>query len=187
MEANQVIDTTKQKLSAAVERLKTELSKLRTGRASAAMLDGIMVEAYGSPMPLNQVANVTAPEAQLLQITPFDPNNLQAISNAIRDNQSLGLNPTDDGRIVRVPIPPLTEERRREISKQVGAKLEDTMIVMRGIRHEALDAVDKAKKDKSIGEDEAKRLGGQVEDAMNSAKADAEVAARAKEQEIMTV
>jgi ribosome recycling factor len=187
MEANQVVDTTKQKLTAAVERLGNELSKLRTGRASAAMLDGIMVEAYGSPMPLNQVANVTAPEAQLLQITPFDPNNLQAISNAIRDNQSLGLNPTDDGRIVRVPIPPLTEERRREITKQVGVKLEDTMIVMRSIRHEAIDAIDKAKKDKQIGEDDAKRLTGQVEDAMNSAKTDADSVAKAKEQEIMTV
>jgi ribosome recycling factor len=151
------------------------------------MLDGIMVEAYGSPMPLNQVANVTAPEAQLLQITPFDPNNLQVISNAIRDNQSLGLNPTDDGRIVRVPIPSLTEERRREITKQVGVKLEDTMIVMRSIRHEAIDAIDKAKKDKQIGEDEAKRLTGQVEDAMNSAKIDADSVAKAKEQEIMTV
>jgi ribosome recycling factor len=187
MEANQVVDTTKQKLTAAVERLGNELSKLRTGRASSAMLDGIMVEAYGSPMPLNQVANVTAPEAQLLQITPFDPNNLQVISNAIRDNQSLGLNPTDDGRIVRVPIPSLTEERRREITKQVGVKLEDTMIVMRSIRHEAIDAIDKAKKDKQIGEDEAKRLTGQVEDAMNSAKIDADSVAKAKEQEIMTV
>lgn len=187
MEANQVISTTKQKLSSAVERFKTELSKLRTGRASAAMLDGIMVEAYGSPMPLNQVANVTAPEAQLLQITPFDSSNLQAINNAIRDNQSLGLNPTDDGRIVRVPIPALTEERRREISKQVGTKLEETMIVMRGIRHEALDAVEKAKKDKEIGEDEAKRLSAQVEDVMNSAKADSEAAAKVKEHEIMTV
>lgn len=187
MEVNQVVDNTKQKLTAAVERLSTELSKLRTGRASAAMLDGIMVEAYGSPMPLNQLANVTAPEAQLLQITPFDPNNLQAISNAIRDNQALGLNPTDDGRIVRVPIPALTEERRRDISKQVGIKLEDTMIVMRGIRHEALDAIEKAKKDKQIGEDEAKRYSATIEEAMNKAKADADVLAKSKEQEIMTV
>lgn len=187
MEINQVANTTKQKLNAAVERLGGELRKLRTGRASAAMLDGVTVEAYGQQMPLNQVANVTAPEAQLLQITPFDPNNLQAISSAIRDNQSLGLNPSDDGRVVRVPIPPLTEERRREISKQVGTKLEDAMIVMRGIRHEGLDAIERAKKDKEIGEDEAKRLSSQVEDAMNQAKADAEASAKAKEEEIMTV
>lgn len=187
MEANKIVDNTKQKLTTAVERLGTELGKLRTGRASSAMLDGIMVEAYGTPMPLNQVATVTAPEAQLLQITPFDPNNLQAISNAIRDNQSLGLNPNDDGRVVRVPIPPLTEERRREISKQVGVKLEDTMIVMRSVRHEAIDAIDQAKKGKDIGEDEAKRLIAQIEEAMAKAKIDAESVAKTKEQEIMTV
>lgn len=187
MDVSQVIEQTKQKLTQAVAHFQDDLKKLRTGRASAAMLDGVMVEAYGTPMPLNQVANVTAPEAQLLQITPFDPNNLAVISNAIRDNQSLGLNPSDDGRVVRVQIPPLTEERRREITKQVGSKLEDTMIAMRGIRHEALDVIDKAKKDKEIGEDEAKRLSGQVEDAMNASKSEADSVAKAKEQEIMTV
>ncbi len=187
MDINQVVETTKGKLEATVKRFEEELKKLRTGRASAAMLDGVMVEAYGSPMPLNQVANVTAPEAQLLQITPFDPNNLQAISTAIRDNQSLGLNPADDGRVVRIPIPPLTEERRREISKQVGGKLEETMIVMRGIRHEALDAIDDAKKNKIIGEDDAKRLSQQVEETMNKSKLSAEDIAKNKEQEIMTV
>lgn len=187
MEVNKIVDSTKQKLNASVSRLGAELGKLRTGRASSVMLDGIMVEAYGSPMPLNQLANITAPEAQLLQISPFDPNNLQAISNAIRDNQSLGLNPNDDGRVVRVPVPPLTEERRREISKQVGVKLEDTMIVMRSIRHEAIDIIDGAKKDKAIGEDEAKRLIDQIEDIMAKAKIDAETIAKTKEQEIMTV
>lgn len=187
MDINQVVDQTKQKLGNAVERFQNELKKLRTGRASAAMLDGVIVEAYGQEVPLNQVANVTAPEAQLLQVTPFDPNNLGAISNAIRDNQSLGLNPSDDGRVVRVQIPPLTEERRREITKQVGAKLEDAMIAMRGIRHDALDAIDQAKKDKNIGEDEAKRLSSQIEDAMNKAKSDAESAAKVKEQEILTI
>lgn len=187
MDITQVVDQTKQKLNGAIAHFQDDLKKLRTGRASAAMLDGVMVEAYGTPMPLNQVANVTAPEAQLLQVTPFDPGNLAAISNAIRDNQSLGLNPSDDGRVVRVQIPALTEERRREITKQVGSKLEDAMISMRGIRHEALDVIDRAKKDKEVGEDEAKRLSGQVEDAMNAAKAEADSAARAKEQEIMTV
>lgn len=187
MDITQVVDQTKQKLKNAIAHFQDDLKKLRTGRASAAMLDGVMVEAYGTPMPLNQVANVTAPEAQLLQVTPFDPGNLAAISNAIRDNQSLGLNPSDDGRVVRVQIPALTEERRREITKQVGAKLEDAMIAMRGIRHEALDTIDKAKKDKEIGEDEAKRLSSQVEDAMNTAKAEADSSAKSKEQEIMTV
>ncbi len=187
METKQIIDEARDKLSSAVDRFSSELKKLRTGRASASMLDGIMIEAYGSNMPLNQVANVSAPEAQLLQITPFDPNNLQAISSAIRENQSLGLNPSDDGRVVRIPIPPLTEERRHEISKQVGAKLEETMIVMRSVRHEALDVIDWAKKDKQIGEDEAKRLISQVEETMAKAKDDAETKAKAKEAEIMTI
>lgn len=187
MSPNQIIDNAKTKLANALQLFEEDLKKLRTGRASAAMLDGVMVEAYGTPMPLNQVANITAPEAQLIQITPFDPTNIAAISNAIRDNQTLGLNPSDDGRVVRVPIPALTEERRREITKQVGSKLEDCMIAMRSVRHDAIDAVDAAKKDKTIGEDEAKRLTSQVEDAMNKAKADAEVAAKAKEKEILTI
>ncbi len=187
MNPNQIVDNAKTKFTNALQHFEEDLKKLRTGRASAGMLDGVMVEAYGTPMPLNQVANITAPEAQLIQITPFDPTNIAAISNAIRDNQSLGLNPSDDGRVVRVPIPALTEERRREITKQVGSKLEDCMIAMRSARHDAIDAVDAAKKDKSIGEDEAKRLTGQVEDAMNKAKADAEVAAKAKEKEILTI
>jgi len=86
------------------------------------MLDGVVVEAYGTPMPLNQVATVTAPEAQMIQITPFDPSNIQAIATAIRNNPSLGMNPSDDGRVVRVPVPALTEDRRRDIVKQVGQK-----------------------------------------------------------------
>jgi ribosome recycling factor len=187
MSPQQVIDQTKTKLSHATDHFKEELKKLRTGRANATMLDSVMVTAYGSPMPLNQVANVTVPESQLIQITPFDPTNLQAIVSAIRDNQSLGLNPSDDGRVVRVPIPALTEERRREISKQVGAKLEDCMITLRNIRHEAIDTIDQAKKDKDIGEDDAKRYTQTIEDSVNKAKAEAEVAAKAKEQEIMTV
>lgn len=187
MSPNQIVDEAKNKFAQAVTNLQDELKRLRTGRASASMLDGVMVMAYGAPTPLNQVANVTAPEAQLLQITPFDPSNLQAIVTAIRDNQSLGLNPSDDGRIVRVNIPALTEERRREISKQVGAKLEECMVRMRGVRHDTLDQFDQAKKDKDISEDDAKRYAAQVEDVMSKAKADAEVVAKAKEQEIMTV
>ena len=187
MNPNDIITQTKTKFTNSVTHLEDELKKLRTGRANAGMLDGITVEAYGTPMPLNQVANVSAPEAQLLQITPFDPSNLAAIAAAIRDNQSLGLNPSDDGHVIRVSIPPLNEERRREITKQVGTKLEDCMISLRGTRHEVLGTFDEAKKDKDLGEDEVKRLGQQVEDAMAQAKAQAEAAARAKEQEIMTV
>lgn len=187
MNPTQLVDQTKSKFSGAVEHFQASLKSLRTGRASASMLDGVVVEAYGTPMPLNQLATVTAPEAQLLQITPFDPSNLQAISTAIRNNPNLGMNPSDDGRIVRIPVPSLTEERRREITKQVGQKQEDCMISLRGVRHEALDAIENAKKTKDIGEDEAKRLEKQIDDAMNAARSQADAAARAKETEIMTV
>lgn len=187
MNPTQVISDAKSKLDAAVVHYGEQLKTLRTGRASASMLDGVMVTAYGAPMPLNQVANVSAPEAQLLQITPFDPSNIQAIASAIRDNPSLGLNPSDDGRVVRVPIPALTEERRRDIAKQLSGKQEDAMIALRNVRRDTLDAIDQAKKDKEIGEDDAKRFGAQVEDAMNTARGNVEAASRVKEQEIMTV
>ena len=187
MDPNQAVTDAQNKFNLAVEKFKDNLKSLRTGRASASMLDGVIVEAYGTPMPLNQVATVTAPEAQLIQITPFDPSNLVAIATAIRNNQSLGLNPTDDGRVVRVPIPPLTEERRRDLAKQVGQKQEECMISLRNIRHDALDVVDKAKKSKDIGEDDAKRLQSQIEDAMGKARSEAEAVAKAKEQEILTI
>jgi len=187
MNPNQIIDDAKKKFQAALEHFQTELKKVRTGRAHATMLDGVMVTAYGTPMPLNQVANVTAPGAQLLQITPFDPGNIQAIASAIRDNPTLGLNPSDDGRVVRVPIPALTEDRRREYVKVLGGKVEDCMIALRGIRRDAIDAVDQAKKGKAIGEDDAKRLEKQVDEALNKIKSDVDSAAKAKETEIMTV
>lgn len=187
MSPQQIITNAQAKFSLAVERFKDSLKSLRTGRASASMLDGVTVEAYGTPLPLNQVATITAPEAQLIQITPFDPNNLEAIATAIRNNQSLGLNPSDDGRVVRVPIPPLTEDRRRELAKQVGQKQEDCMISLRSVRHDALDLVNEAKKDKDIGEDDAKRLTAQIEEAMNKSKLEVEATAKAKEAEIMTV
>ncbi|MEO5627872.1 MAG: ribosome recycling factor [Candidatus Saccharimonadales bacterium] len=187
MNPNDVVTQAKTKFDNSLKHFEEELKKLRTGRANSGMLDGVMVTAYGSPMPLNQVANVTAPDAQSLQITPFDPTNLEAISVAIRDNQSLGLNPSDDGRVVRVPIPALTEERRRDITKQVGTKLEDCMVSLRGTRHEILDTFNEAKKDKDLGEDDVKRYVAQVEDAMTQTKAKAEALAKAKEQEIMTI
>ncbi len=187
MNPTQVVAEAKIKFDAALVHYVEQLKTLRTGRASASMLDGVTVMAYGQAMPLNQVANVTAPEAQLLQITPFDPGNLQAIASAIRDNPQLGMNPSDDGRVVRVPVPPLNEERRHEIVKQLGAKQEEAMIAVRNIRREAMDAVDAAKKDKQVGEDDAKRLHTQIEDAMKVAHGGIEAASKAKEQEIMTV
>ncbi len=187
MTPQQTVDSAKTKMKAAVAHFQEEIKKLRTGRAHASMLDGVIVTAYGTPMPIIQVATVSAPEAQLLQITPFDPGNIQAISTAIRDNPSLGMNPSDDGRVVRVPVPPLTTERRQQITKQLGEKVEDCMISMRGIRHEALKEVDQMKKDKVVGEDDAKRLEKQVDDAMNASKTEVDSLSKAKEQEIMTV
>src|SRR4051794_34630122 len=118
MNPQQIVTDAQNKLNQNLERFHDGLKTLRTGRANAGMLDSVTVEAYGTPMPLIQVATITVPESQLIQITPFDPNNLAAISTAIRNNPSLGLNPADDGRVVRVPIPPLNEERRRELAKQ---------------------------------------------------------------------
>jgi len=187
MNPSNVITETEKKFDGVLAHFEEELKKVRTGRAHASMLDSVMVEAYGAPMPLNQVANVTAPEAQLLQITPFDPTNLQAIANAIRNNPSLGLNPSDDGRVVRVPVPPLTEERRREIAKQLGGKVEDAMIAARNVRRDAIDAIDGFKKDKEIGEDDAKRLSKQVDDEMANLKNSVDAAAKAKETDIMTI
>jgi len=187
MNPQQIVDNAKQKFTGAVEHYHEQLKTLRTGRASVAMLDSVTVEVYGSPMLLTHVANVTAPEAQLLQITPFDPSNLQKIASAIRDNPNLGMNPSDDGHVVRVPIPALNEERRREIVKQLGVKQEDAMIALRNVRHEAIDAFDEAKKDKIISEDEDKRLVGLVEDAIKKARTDIEAATKAKEAEIMKV
>lgn len=187
MNPNQIVSDAKGKFQGALSHFEEDLKKVRTGRAHPSMLDGLVVTAYGTPMPLIQVGNVTTPEPQLLQITPYDPGNIQAISSAIRDNPSLGLNPADDGRVVRVPIPPLTEERRREFVKLVGSKVEDCMVSLRNIRHDALRSIDQAKKDKAIGEDEANRLEKQVDELMASTKAQAESAAKAKEQEIMKV
>lgn len=187
MNPNQIVSEANNKFQSAVAHFHEELKKVRTGRAHSGMLDSVVVEVYGSPMPLNQISNITAPEAQLLQITPFDPSNLQKIATAIRNNPSLGMNPSDDGRVVRVPVPPLTEERRREMAKQLGGKVEDCMITMRNVRRDAFDSIASAKKDKTIGEDEAKRLEKQVDEAMAKSKTEVDSAAKVKETEIMTV
>ncbi len=187
MNPQDLIRQTETKLKAACEHFENELKKLRTGRAHPSMLEGVMAEAYGTPMPLNQLATITTPEPQLLQLSPFDPSNIQAISSAIRDNQTMGLNPSDDGRVVRVPIPPLNEERRRQITKQLGEKVEDCLISQRGIRRDVIADLDLAKKDKDISEDDHKRLSKEVEDLMSKYKKIVDDLAKAKESEIMTV
>jgi ribosome recycling factor len=187
MDGNKVISDTASKLKEAFDRFATDLKSIRTGRANAAMLDGVMVEAYGTPMPLKQVANVVAVGAQMLQLTPFDPSNIAAISEAIRNNPSLGLNPSDDGRVIRLPIPPLTEERRLEMTKQINGHVEDCLVKMRSTRHDALDAIDKLKKDKTIGEDESKRLAKSIEELVSEQRKAVEENAKNKEKEILTL
>lgn len=187
MSPNQITEQAKAKFEQAKSHFQDELNKIRTGRAHPGMLDGIMVEAYGSQMPLIQAGSITVPEPQLLQITPFDPSNLQAISAAIRNNPSLGMNPADDGRVVRVPVPPLTEERRREYVKVLSGKVEDTMISMRGARHEALKQAEDAKKDKHITEDDLTSVKKQFDELMAKVKTEIDALAKAKEQEILTV
>jgi ribosome recycling factor len=185
MNPGQMVSEATAKFKKAREHFEEEVKKLRIGRAHPNMLDGVMVEAYGTQMPIIQTATITVPEPQLIQVSPFDPGNIQAIAAAIRNNQSLGLNPTDDGRVIRVPIPALTEERRREIVKQMNEKVEDAMIALRNARHEALKDLKAAKDAKSMSEDEANRLEKQVDDAMSGAKSEIESVAKAKEQEIM--
>ena len=146
------------KMTQAFNHFQDELKKVRTGRAHAGMLEGVMVEAYGVKVPLNQAANITAPEAQMLLVTPFDPGNITAITSAIRDNQSLGFNPSDDGRVVRVPVPALTEERRHQLVKQVGEKAEEARIAMRTIRQDALKDAKRMKDNKELGEDDYKHV-----------------------------
>lgn len=177
----------KTKMQNAVEHLSEELKKVRTGRAHPSIIESVMVEAYGVQTPLNQVANITAPEPQLLQITPFDPSNIAVISSAIRADQSLGLNPSDDGRVVRVPMPPLTEERRRQIVKSLGDTVEEARVTLRNIRHDAIKDAKKAKDAKEMSEDDVKRIEGQVTDMINDSNRQIDEAFRAKETEVMSI
>lgn len=184
---SEAINKLNEGIDKAVAYFEDELKKLRTGRAHPGMLEGVKAEAYGQEMPLIQLATITAPEPQLLQLTPFDPNNLEAIVAAIRDNQMLGMNPMDDGRVVRVPIPPLTEERRKQIAKQLGEKSEECMIAVRGARHDAIKLIDQAKKDKTIGEDEYSRISKRIDEIVTKTKTDVEAKTKAKENEVMTL
>lgn len=176
-----------QKFAAAVAHFAEEIKKIRTGRAHPDMLDGVVVEVYGTKMPLNQLASVSAPESQQILVTPFDPQNVQAIAAAIRADVSLGFNPSDDGRNVRVPIPALNEERRREIVKSLGAKVEETRVALRNVREDARKAA-KVKKDaKEISEDDQKRVEKAIDDEIAKNNAQIDDLAKAKEAEIMKV
>lgn len=172
------------KMEKIIERFKDEMKKVRTGRAHPDMLSGIKVEVYGQLTPLNQVANITAADATLLVITPFDPTNIQSIAAAIRADQSLGLNPADDGRVIRVPIPALTEERRKEIVKNASLKVEEAKVAIRNIREDARKAVKIASE---MSEDIKKRAEKEIDEITKefSDKVDAEF--KAKSDEIMKI
>lgn len=176
------IEEDRKKMEGVIARFKDEMKKVRTGRAHPDMLSGIKVEAYGQFMPLNQVANITAADATLLVITPFDPTNIQSIAAAIRADQSLGLNPADDGRIIRVPIPSLTEERRKEIVKNASTKVEEAKVALRNVREDARKAVKIAVE---MGEDVKKRAEKDIDELTKefNDKIDAEF--KAKSEEIM--
>jgi ribosome recycling factor len=180
-------DTYELKMTGALEHFEEELRKVRTGRSHPSMLDGIKVEAYGVPTPLNQVANITAPEPQMLQITPFDPANVQPIAAAIRADQSLGFNPSDDGRIIRVPVPPLTEERRKQLVKQTADKVEETRIVLRNVRQDALKDAKRKKDAKELSEDDVKRVEKEIDKLMSDYQAQIEAVFSAKEKDILTI
>lgn len=176
-----------EKFNNALTHFEDELKKIRTGRSHPSMLDGIFAEVYGQNMPLNQIANITAPEPQLLQVTPFDPSNVQVIAAAIRADQTLGFNPSDDGRVVRVPVPPLTEERRRMIVKQASEKAEDAKIALRAVRQDALKEAKRKKDAKELSEDDFKRAEKSVDSLMSEFTSKVDEMFTNKEKDILTI
>ena len=154
---NDVIADMSEKMESSLEAYRRDLSKIRTGRASLSLLDGIKVEAYGSPMPLNQVATLTVPESRMIAIQPWDMQLLGAIEKSIFASD-LGLNPVNDGKIIRINIPQLTEERRKELVKLVKKISEEYRVAVRNSRREAIDTLKKKKNNKEISEDDLFRL-----------------------------
>jgi len=176
----------KTRMDKAVEDFRKALVGTRTGRASVHMLDGVMVEAYGSQMALNQVATVHSPEPQLITVQPYDPSQLGAIEKAIRTAE-LGFNPMNDGKIIRVPIPPLTEERRKEMVKHLHKVLEEHRTAIRNIRRDGNEAIKKALKDKKITEDESKRSTDEIQKLTGAEIKKMEEMCAAKEKEVMEI
>lgn len=173
----------KTEMAVVIDRFNDAMKKVRTGRAHPDMLGSVKVEAYGQFMPLNQVANVTVSGASMLLVTPFDPSNIQAISSAIRADQALGLNPADDGRVVRVPIPPLTEERRKEIVKTASGKVEEAKIAMRKLRDDAR----KDLKNEELSDDMKKRAEKEIDDITKEFGAKVDKLFAEKQAEIMKI
>jgi ribosome recycling factor len=172
------------RMEKAVDDFRKELATLRTGRANASILDGIRVDYHGTPMPVNQLGTVTVPEATLLVISPWDPSVVPLIDKAIRTSD-LGLNPTTDGKVVRVPMPSPTEERRKEIVKHLHKVLENHRTAVRNIRRDVKETIDKLEKDKKISQDEQKRALDEMEKISHAETKKIEDLSAAKEREIL--
>lgn len=173
-------------MEAVVEDFKRKLSNFRTGRATVGLLDTVMVDYYGTPTPLNQMASVAVPEPQLLTVQPWDMSQVNAVEKAII-GANLGLNPSNDGKIIRLPIPPLNEERRRQLAKQVSEVAEDHKVAVRNIRHSSNDLLKKMLKDKAISEDDERSGLDEVQKLTNGFTGKIDELAKNKEQEIMNV
>ena len=184
--ANDVIDQVKQKMASGVDAFKRELVKIRTGRASLALLDDIKVDAYGSLMPVDQVGTMTIPESRMIVIQPWDPQMLPVIEKAILSSD-LGLTPANDGKVIRLTIPQLTEERRKELVKQVKKVAEEFKVAVRSVRREANDSLKKMKKDKEISEDDMFRLQDEAQKATDMYITQIDEIAAGKEKEVMEV
>ncbi|HRO02993.1 MAG TPA: ribosome recycling factor [Terricaulis sp.] len=180
------LDDYKKRMDGALTALQHEFSGLRTGRASSALLDPITVEAYGATTPLNQVANVSVPEPRMITVTVWDKSTVGAVDKAIRSS-NLGLNPIIDGQTLRIPIPPLTGERRTELAKVAGKYAETARVAVRNVRRDAMDHLKKAEKDHLISQDEHKRHGEEVQKATDDHIKKIDEALRHKEEEITQV
>ena len=176
----------KTRMENAVEDFRKELASVRTGRANAAILDHVRVDYHGTPMPVNQLGNVTVPDATMLMITPWDPSAVALIDKAIRSSD-LGLNPTTDGKVVRIPIPSPTEERRKELVKLIHKALENHRTAVRNIRRDIKEAIDKLEKDKKISQDEHKRALDELEKLSHSETKKIEDLSASKEKEVMEI
>ncbi|MFC3097860.1 ribosome recycling factor [Alteraurantiacibacter palmitatis] len=173
------------RMAGAVEALKSDLSGLRTGRANTALLDPVVVEVYGAMMPLNQVATVSAPEPRMLSVQVWDRANVTAVEKGIA-HANLGLNPMIDGNTLRLPLPDLTQERRKELAKLAGKYAEQAKIAIRNVRRDANEALKEDEKKKDISEDDRKRLEEEVQKMTDKFVAEVDAAAAAKEKEILT-
>jgi len=180
------INDLKRRMEGAINALKHELGGLRTGRASASMVEPVQVEAYGSHMPLNQVATVSVPEPRLISVQVWDKSMVKAVETAIV-NSNLGLSPATEGQVIRLRIPELNEERRKELVKVAHKYTEAARVAVRHVRRDGLDVLKKLEKDHQISEDDEKRLSNEVQKATDAAVADVDKALATKEKEILTV